>query len=98
MLLKGFDMKGISIELFNQNDPVEFEKFRNQEAAAVFAFCDEVIQDKQLSDKIRDAIFEIVRMAEPKDFKNYSDLKLFLTKTANNKLFEYKQYEKLKPQ
>lgn len=91
-------MKGISIELINQNDPAEFEKFLTQEAAAVFEFCDEVIKDRQQSEKIRDAVFDIVRMVDPKTFKTYRDLKLFLSITANNKLFEFEQYKKLKPQ
>ena len=91
-------MNSISIQLFNQNDPSEFEKFRRKESDSVLEFCSELVEDIHQSQRLRDEVFEIIFLLENKHFKNYEDLKKFLSLTANNRIFEYKQYEKLKHQ
>ena len=91
-------MHKFSIELFNNGDGQEFATFKRMEADNVLQFFQEVIKDIDISLKMREETFNIIQILPKKDFKTLKELKKFLATTAQQKLLEYTQYQKLKQQ
>ena len=90
-------MKDFSIELFNQDDEKEFKKFYKKQHDSTLQMIQEVVKDERESDKITKECFEIIRIKKNKSYKSYEDIIKDLATTANNKLVEYKQYQRMRP-
>lgn len=88
-------MDSITIELFNQNDPVEFDKFRKEEFESLLVFCSEYIKDIDQVRHIMDEIFNAIFLIQEKKFNSYNELRQLLSVTANNTVYKYKQMGKI---